>query len=386
MDSINFISINKKDNSSFFSNKNYKRYFIKIYFLLLFFLYLSFIFFIFNLKNYKFIRNKKIYFDNKTFIKNKTTEEYMKNLDKINIINYNQNILQVYKEKQNNFCENPDKYYNHQWEDLIGLTNFSFKNISYQIYVYKKYDNYMSKGIIRSGQYESKHMSNFLEALKYYSKVNKITNNKDIFILDIGGNIGTYPSFLAKFGYSILTFEASPRNYYILNKNYCHINKGSNIFIINKGISNIEKKCNYFSQIDGIGNGILLCDEKKNLIKIAGFYFNKTYEVTLTKLSSFLPYLSNKNIAIIKLDIEGGEGKAIEGGIELIIKYHVPYIFSEYNPNMLKRHGTNPIKFLQLFINNGYKISLKGFLSKSYVSIDKVKNAGNLYFIYNGIQ
>ena len=53
---------------------------------------------------------------------------------------------------------------------------------------------------------------------------------------------------------------------------------------------------------------------------------------------------------------------------------------------MLKRHGTNPIKFLQLFINNGYKISLKGFLSKSYVSIDKVKNAGNLYFIYNGIQ
>ena len=310
----------------------------------------------------------------------------MKNLDKINIINYNQNILQVYKEKQNNFCENPDKYYNHQWEDLIGLTNFSFKNISYQIYVYKKYDNYMSKGIIRSGQYESKHMSNFLEALKYYSKVNKITNNKDIFILDIGGNIGTYPSFLAKFGYSILTFEASPRNYYILNKNYCHINKGSNIFIINKGISNIEKKCNYFSQIDGIGNGILLCDEKKNLIKIAGFYFNKTYEVTLTKLSSFLPYLSNKNIAIIKLDIEGGEGKAIEGGIELIIKYHVPYIFSEYNPNMLKRHGTNPIKFLQLFINNGYKISLKGFLSKSYVSIDKVKNAGNLYFIYNGIQ
>ena len=166
MDSINFISINKKDNSSFFSNKNYKRYFIKIYFLLLFFLYLSFIFFIFNLKNYKFIRNKKIYFDNKTFIKNKTTEEYMKNLDKINIINYNQNILQVYKEKQNNFCENPDKYYNHQWEDLIGLTNFSFKNISYQIYVYKKYDNYMSKGIIRSGQYESKHMSNFLEALK----------------------------------------------------------------------------------------------------------------------------------------------------------------------------------------------------------------------------
>jgi hypothetical protein len=35
-----------------------------------------------------------------------------------------------------------------------------------------------------------------------------------------------------------------------------------------------------------------------------------------------LPYLSNKNIGLIKLDIEGGEGKVIEDAIELINKYH----------------------------------------------------------------
>jgi hypothetical protein len=41
----------------------------------------------------------------------------------------------------------------------------------------------------------------------------KITfvKNEDIFMLDIGGNLGAYPSFFGKFGYSILTFEASPR-------------------------------------------------------------------------------------------------------------------------------------------------------------------------------
>ena len=202
-------------------------------------------------------------------------------------------------------------------------------------------------------------------------------------MLDIGGNIGAYPSFLGKFGYSILTFEASPRNYYILNKNYCLINRNSNIIIINKGISNEEKKCNYYSQIDAIGNGILLCDENESKIKASGYYFNKTFEVNLTKLSNFLPYLSDKNIALIKLDIEGGEGKAIEDGIELINKYHVPYIFSEFNPRYLKKHGTNPKKFLQLFTKNGYKISLKGFLSKSYISIDKIKGVKELYFIYN---
>ena len=314
------------------------------------------------------------------FIRNKMLQ---KNIYGINKIKDKNNIIQQYLIQQNNFCDYPNKYYNHQYENLIGLTNFSFKGVSYQMYTYKKNDNYMSNYIRRTGKYESFHMTNFLNILIYYGKKNNITNNKDIFMLDIGGNLGAYPSFLGKFGYSILTFEASPRNYYILKKNYCHINRNSNIVIINKGISNIEKTCNYYSQIDGIGNGILLCDEKKNELKVGGYYFNKTFEVSLTKLSNFLPYLSNKKIALLKLDIEGGEGKAIEDGIELINKYHVPYIFSEFNPGYLKKHGTNPKKFLQLFVNNGYKISLKGFLSKSYISIDKIKGVKELYFIYN---
>ena len=106
-------------------------------------------------------------------------------------------------------------------------------------------------------------MSNFLDALKYYAEKNNIVNNEDIFMLDIGGNLGAYPSFLGKFGYSILTFEASPRNSYIINKNYCHINRYSNIIIINKGLSNEEKTCNYYSQIDTIGNGIVIVMKMK---------------------------------------------------------------------------------------------------------------------------
>jgi hypothetical protein len=91
-------------------------------------------------------------------------------------------------------------------------------------------------------------------------------------------------------------------------------------------------------------------------------YFKKTFEVNLIKLSNFMPYLLNKNIALIKLDIEGGEGKVIEDAIELISKYHVPFVFSEFNPSYLKKHGTNPKKYLRLFTKNGYKISYKGFL------------------------
>jgi FkbM family methyltransferase len=215
-------------------------------------------------------------------------------------------------------------------------------------------------------------MSNFLDALKYYAEKNNIIKNEDIFMLDIGGNLGAYPSFLGKFGYSILTFEASPRNSYIINKNYCHINRYSNIIVINKGLSNEEKTCNYYSQIDGIGNGIVLCNENEKKIKAFRFYFKKTFEIKLTKLSNFLPYLSKKNIALIKLDIEGGEGIVIEDALELISKYHVPFVFSEFSPEFLKRHGTDPKKYLELFINNGYKISYEGFLNVTYVIPEKI--------------
>ena len=379
MDSLDLISTQKKENFSFikYDNKGIKLLICIIILLLLLFIpNIYIIYFSLDL-------NKKA----STLNLNYKLFNSLKSNQKISIKTDNESIIQQYITRQKNFCDYPDKFYNQQFEELIKLANFSFKNISYQMYVYKKSDKYMSNYIIKSGKYEPIPMSNFLDALKYYAEKNNIIKNEDIFMLDIGGNLGAYPSFLGKFGYSILTFEASPRNSYIINKNYCHINRYSNIIVINKGLSNEEKTCNYYSQIDGIGNGIVLCNENEKKIKAFRFYFKKTFEIKLTKLSNFLPYLSNKNIALIKLDIEGGEGIVIEDAIELISKYHVPFVFSEFNPNLLQRHGTDPKKYIELFIKNGYKISYKGFLNVPYVNpkeFNYYRRNGDLYFIYDG--
>ena len=39
-------------------------------------------------------------------------------------------------------------------------------------------------------------INNIKEALKFYASKYNITNNKDIFMLDIGSNVGWYPSLL----------------------------------------------------------------------------------------------------------------------------------------------------------------------------------------------
>ena len=117
-------------------------------------------------------------------------------------------------------------------------------------------------------------------------------------------------------------------------------------------------------------------------------YFLKEGNITITRFSNFIPYLLNKNLALIKIDIEGSEGRVIESGIELINKYHVPFIFLEFNPSLLIEHGTNPKNLLQLFIDNGYRITFDGFFSKSYVSIEQLiktyQGHLKLYFIYFG--
>ena len=95
--------------------------------------------------------------------------------------------------------------------------------------------------------------------------------------------------------------------------------------------------------------------------------------------------MSKKNLGLIKIDIEGAEGKAIISGIELITKYHVPFLFIEFAPYYMKLQGTDPKFFLELFLNNGYKISKYDFLSKKYSSIDELLKieTTNLYFIYS---
>ena len=88
-------------------------------------------------------------------------------------------------------------------------------NSSFQIFVYNKQD-YISKYIMKFGNFEGKILLNIIQTLKYYTKKNNIKNKNEVLILDIDGNIGAYTIYLGKLGYSALSFEPSPRNFYLL--------------------------------------------------------------------------------------------------------------------------------------------------------------------------
>jgi FkbM family methyltransferase len=172
---------------------------------------------------------------------------------------------------------------------------------------------------------------------------------------------------------------------YILYKNYC-INKDVNVTLINKRLDIEDKICTLKTVPFNRGNGMIFCENKeKSLIDFIGDKFNN---IELTKLSRYYKYLFNKNLALIKIDVEGPEANVFEGGAELITKYHVPFIMMEFEYKMVETHRINALEFFQLFKNNGYKIALNDFFSKNYTTslkLEKYKDSIELFIVYEKI-
>ena len=371
---LNIVSIITKDRIEKITKKNKYRIIIIIFLILLF---IQILFFFFYLIFGKIILNQftelKILLkkDNNTSLNHYNYFQNEEN-DKI----FTEMDRQKHIKQQNLFCQNQINNNNTKIEDKIKMVNIKFSNSNFDMFIYKSND-FLSNAISGSGSWETKETNNLLSLLDYYSRRKNIERN-DIYVLDIGANIGWYTFILGNKGYNIISFEPSTTNYYILNKNYC-LNNNTNIILINKGLDIEETNISIYHPLINIGNAISSNDAHNSNITN---YIKE--EIILTKLEKYIPYLVIKNLALMKLDIEGSEGKAIESGKELIIKYHIPFIFMEWTPKALKLKGTDPELFLKLFINNGYKISKKDFLSGEYCSFDEIINVEviNLYIIY----
>lgn len=310
--------------------------------------------------------------NNNKIDKNENIENRLKLEDE----NFNEYVSQKYISNQNYFCQNDIIFNNTLIEDKIRIVKANINNINFDMYVYKT-NGCVSKSIMDQGFYEFKETNSILSSLKYYSNKHNIDNNK-IYIIDVGANIGWYTFLLGKEGYNILSFEPSKINYFILLKTYC-LNKNINVTIINKGLDNVEKTLLLYHPLNDIGNGVAF--DGKNLLNFTNHFKE---EISTTKLVYYIDYLKSKHLALIKIDVEGSEGNVLKGGIDLIIKYHVPFIFMEWNPNYLKLKGTEPNLLLDILENNGYKISIVDFLSRKYISKKKLLKFGtaNIYIVY----
>jgi hypothetical protein len=307
----------------------------------------------------------------------------------INFNNKKPKDLKYYQDLQNRFCDNILNHINRELENDIILYNVSLNDTQFDIFIYNDYD-YYSLQIKLNQSFEGEATLHMLNAIQYYADKNDYLND-DIVIFDIGSNVGWYSTFFGTYKYTVLSFEPLPKNDYVLRKNFCRNNKNyaepqSTITIVNEVLYPIETFCDYYKDIKNSKKNLVLCDKskEKNLDKD----YIKIDTIKTNKLSNFIPLINDKRMTLVRFDLEYEGEMAIESGKELITKYHIPFVFIEFNMLMFALHETRPQDFLRFFTQNGYKISLNGFLTKQFISVEDIMKTNfvtiNLYLVYVG--
>ena len=159
--------------------------------------------------------------------------------------------------------------------------------------------------------------------------------NKDSICLDIGANVGTYTTFLARVcgAKHVFAFEPHPDNYKQLKENTQHFD---NVTVSNFALSNTTGHKTLFT-----------CPTDNGMHRL---YQSKWCEggekirVPVSMVDIIFQNLQHP-INFVKIDVEGYEYNVINGMMRILSQYR-PIIMMEWHPPTIEEAGVDPQTFL----------------------------------------
>ncbi len=218
-----------------------------------------------------------------------------------------------------------------------------------------------------------KNMSNSLLNKCYFgdetiiSAIKKISGQRKVFLVDCGSNYGFYSLYVASISQEnqVLAFEASPKTFNSFRTNL-ELNNFKNIDCRNLAISEVSQKFISFYESYNDWESSATHNKFKN---------TKIVKIQTTTIDQELSKKDLSNFAvIIKLDVEGNEFNAIQGGKDTILKYEplITIELSRYNFNNQNYNFDYFRKFLDDFKYKIYDDKL--VLLNIETLIDRIKN------------
>ena len=199
-----------------------------------------------------------------------------------------------------------------------------------------------------------KNMSNSLLKKCYFGDetillaIKKISGQKKVFFVDCGSNYGFYSFYVASISQEnqVLAFEASPNTFNSFKVNL-DINNFRNIDYKNLAISEVSGKFISFYESYNDWESSATHNRFKN---------TKIVKIQSTTIDQELSKKDLRNFAvIIKLDVEGNEFNAIQGGKDTILKYE-PLITIELSRYNFNNQSYNFDYFRKFLNDSKYKI------------------------------
>lgn len=220
------------------------------------------------------------------------------------------------------------------------MSELKFSTISgRRVYYYDSNDPVVS--MLKSG---------ILFGASNYRQLDPFIINKGGLLIDCGSHIGTFAVESSK-KYKTICVEAAFKNVECLTKTFC---ENDNVDIIQIAISDKVGKCSFTEPYGPFG-----------MITDSNSCSSDSIESTTLDI-----LLKNRDIAGIKLDIEGGEIDAIKGGIEILSKEKPPMLI-EVNGHCLRLRNRSPKDLFEILNEIGYNIYLN--LNNSFYKVDKDK-------------
>ncbi len=189
--------------------------------------------------------------------------------------------------------------------------------------------------------------------------------------LDIGANIGaiTIPVCKNRIDIKAIAIEAAPWLFSYLEENV-QKNELSNVTLINKAISDKgQMKVEFYSPREKFGKG-----------SMAPVFTEDGIMVDTITLDEISKSMTENEIGMIKIDVEGFEYRAFQGGKELLQKQDAPDILFEFVDWAEERSGIEPGAAQRLLIEYGYKIFFFECNRISGKMVEPVKNGTHMFF------
>lgn len=193
----------------------------------------------------------------------------------------------------------------------------------------------------------------------------------DVFV-DLGANIGLFSLVASQvIGTKgrVYAFEPGKESYGALCK-HIKLNKAKNIHAEKLAVTDKE------------GTVVLHIDEKEANKGGASAYpsqFSKVETATTTSLDTYFAQESIASVALIKMDIEGGEYLALKG-MQGILERYKPALLIELDPEVLNRTSFTQTEIEDILFKMGYK---KYYLDEDGSALkDEKANKSSTNFIF----
>lgn len=217
----------------------------------------------------------------------------------------------------------------------------------------------VSNFVKQDGLWEPLETVEVIKKLVFFEKATKLKKS-DVYLIDIGANVGWFTVNAASMGYSVIAFEPASSNAFAIKRTLCGAPLlQRHVTLVDLGLGDKFNRCNIVAASHNIGDGHAECTNM-DYSGIPGMIVIGQFNIT-TLDAFFAPnmFMLQDKVGVLKIDVESFEDEIFLGARRFMEVVRPMFVLAEFHPKFSK--GTTAEELLIMFDGWGYSVHIGGF-------------------------